>query len=153
MKKNFALFIFFALLTPSCSALALAPTLTPTQTATPIPTFTSTPAATFTPELPTETPNVFAAMLPSGNPVREWKGIPIMPGALAGKADAESYAFTIKASVEEVQAYYEMELPKLGWTLMMSGTGEKDAVMLIFNNGIPPLLPISIIRQDDWCLF
>lgn len=72
-----------------------------------------------------------------------------MPGALAGEEDEESYIFTIAATVPEVQAYYEKEMAALGWELMTPGMDSDDAVMLIFNNNKPPLLPISITRQGD----
>ena len=75
-----------------------------------------------------------------------------MPGAIAGNSDDEKYVFTIDATLEEVQAYYESELAKLGWDLMTSGSGDSGAAMLIFNNGKPPLMPISIIPDGDLML-
>ncbi len=72
-----------------------------------------------------------------------------MPGAINGDEDKESYRFTIDASVEEVQAYYELELLKLGWNLMASGTGDTGTALLMFTNGNLPLLPISIIPHGE----
>ena len=159
MLKNTRLFtslILFSLNVAACSALALVPTPTPTQTATLIPTntFTPTPTATptNTPQPPTETSDPISALLPTGLPEEEWKGIPIMPGAINGGEDKDSYRFTIKATVEEVQAYYQKELAKLGWNLMATGAGDTGSVMLIFNNGVPPLMPISIFTQGDLTL-
>lgn len=150
------MFIFMSFLIASCSVFAPAPTPMPTQTATLIPTNTSTsiPTATQTntPQPPTETPDPISALIPSGVPEKEWKGIPIMPGAINGGGDNESYRFTIKAPVEEVQAYYEKELAKLGWSLMAAGSGDTGSVMLIFNNGVPPLMPISIFSHGDLTL-
>jgi len=75
-----------------------------------------------------------------------------MPGAINGGEDKDSYRFTTKATVEEVQAYYQKELAKLGWNLMATGSGDTGSVMLIFNNGVPPLMPISIFTQGDLTL-
>jgi len=75
-----------------------------------------------------------------------------MPGAIAGNGDNEKYVFTIDATLEEVQAYYERELAKLGWSLMALGDGSTGAAMMIFNSGKPPLLPISIIPDGDLML-
>jgi len=145
--------VLISLLVTSCSALAPAPTATATLTSTPFPTDTPTlvpPAtATTTPLPPTETPDPILALLPSGVPDTEWKGIPIMPGAINGEGDDEAYRFTIKATVEEVRAYYETELAKLGWSLMAGGTGDTGAAMLIFNTGTSPFIPISIIPYGD----
>ena len=156
MFRIIASFIFASFLIASCSVLAPVPTSTPTQTATLIPTDTATPIPTATqtntPQPPTETPDPISALLPSGIPEKEWKGIPIMPGAINGEGDDESYKFTIKAPVEEVQAYYEKELAILGWDLMAEGSGDTGSVMLIFNNGVPPLLPVSIFSYGDLTL-
>jgi hypothetical protein len=75
-----------------------------------------------------------------------------MPAAINGESDGDSYKFTTEASPEEVQAYYERELARLGWTLMAAGSGDSGAVMLIFNNGVPPLMPISIISNGELTL-
>jgi hypothetical protein len=156
MFRRVVSLIFTSFLIASCSVLAPVPTSTPTQTATLLPTDTATPIPTATetntPQPPTETPDSISALLPSGIPEKEWKGIPIMPGAINGGGDNESYRFTIKVTVEEVQTYYEKELAKLGWNLMVASSGDTDSVMLIFNNGAPPLLPVSIFSYEDLTL-
>lgn len=140
----------------SCSVAGSPATPTTTSTATLMPTntltLTHTPPPTDTPQPPTETPDTFLSLLPSGAPDEQWKGIPIMPGAINGESDSDSYKFTTEASVQEVQAYYEKELAKLGWDLMAAGTGDTSSVMLVFNNGIPPLMPISIISNGELTL-
>jgi len=153
MSRILVSLVLLALLVTACSALAPAPTPTPTATSTPLPTDTPTPVptstATNTPLPPTETPDPILGLLPSGTPESEWKGIPIMPGAINGEGDDEAYRFTVAASVEEVQTYYETELAKLGWSLMANGTGDTGAVMMIFNTGTSPFIPISIIPYGD----
>ena len=147
--------IFTSFLIASCSVLAPVPTSTPTQTSTLIPTDTATPIPTATqtntPQPPSETPDPISALLPTGLPEKEWKGIPIMPGAINGGGDDVGYRFTIKAPVEEVQAYYEKELAKWGWNLMSEGSGDTGAVILIFENGYLSL-PFSIFSYGDLTL-
>ena len=156
MHRGFALLVFLSFSAISCSTFAPVPTSTPTQTITPIPTLTLSPTPTElptnTPQPPTDTPDVLSALRPVGIPDKEWKGIPIMPGAIAGNGDNEKYVFTINASLEAIQTYYERELSKSGWDLVTSGAGDTGATMLIFNNGKPPLMPISIIPDGDLML-
>ena len=150
--------VLFCLNVAACSTTTPFATVTPTSTVTltptQVPTLTSTPTIepTSTPRPPTETPDTFSSLLPIGAPDSMWKGIPIMPGAINGESDGDSYRFTTKASVEEVQAYYEKELGRLGWRLMAAGSGDTGALMLIFNNGVPPLMPISIISNGELTL-
>ncbi len=53
--------------------------------------------------------------LPSGTPLAEWNGIPIMPGAIAGEAVDGAYQFTIAVDFVDVANFYETELTKLGF--------------------------------------
>lgn len=154
MYKTSVMFIFFSLLIASCSALAPVPTSTPAPaaTATLAPTETPTPTSTFTPESPTETPDVIAAMLPVGIPDKEWKGVPVMPGAINGESDSKGYTFTIQAASEVIQQYYEAELGKLGFDLFAAGDGnEKNTVLLIFMKDIE-IISVSILPHDDLIL-
>ncbi len=136
-----------------CSS-SVQPTLTPVPifTFTPLPTVTATSTATLapteTPLPPTKTPDVVAALQPNGQPASEWSGIPIMPGAIAGEGDAGGYRFTIQASPEEIQKYYEKELPKLGWNFLATGEGDAGAFILIFSGSSGPL-SVSIIPNGD----
>lgn len=54
--------------------------------------------------------------LPSGEPVDEWEGIPIMPAAIGGADEGSAYQFTVGATVDEITAFYESELAILGYT-------------------------------------
>ena len=150
MNKVVASFMFITFLISACSVLAPVPTITPTQTATLIATDTPTPIPTAQPQAETSDP--ISALLPSGSPEKEWKGIPIMPGAINGDGDNEGYRYTINATVEEVQAYYEKELGKVGWGLMAAGSGATDSVMLIFNNAASAVMSISIFPHGDLTL-
>src|SRR6266496_4558451 len=115
-----------------------------TATLSPIPTFIATVAPTATPLLSTSTPDAIAGPNPQGQPASEWKGIPIMPGAIAGEGDEEGYVFTIKATPQQIQEYYQLELGKLGWQPMATGDGN-SSTMLIFTNNASATLSVSIL--------
>ncbi|MBI5935876.1 MAG: hypothetical protein HY867_19395 [Chloroflexi bacterium] len=116
----------------------------PTATNTPTPTNTPTK----TPVPPTETPSVPVLPIPSGKPVSEWEDIPIMPNAIAGQGDSKGYSFTIKASSDEIQQFYEKELGKLGWNVFASGQGTTSVILLFFMKDTS-VLTVSILPQPD----
>jgi hypothetical protein len=120
----------------------------PTATNTPEPTNTPTK----TPVPPTETPSAPVLPMPSGKPASEWEGIPIMPNAIAGEGDDQGYSFTINASSDEIQQFYEKELGKLGWNVFASGQGTTSAVLLIFMKDTI-MLTVSIFPQPDGIMY
>lgn len=120
------------------------PTASPTLTLTVLPTLA--PTNTFVPS--TETPDAVSALLPEGQPASEWNGIPIMPEAIAGEGDEESYVFTVKATPQQVQDYYQLELGQLGWQPFATGDGD-SSLMLMFTNSASATLTISIIAKGD----
>jgi hypothetical protein len=161
--KNIAKAIILSVLVitlASCNTFAPQPTETPTPTETSLPTSTNTPDPTSTPTIvptrtpipPTETPSEPVLPMPSGEPSREWEGIPVMPNALAGEGDSGGYSFTINASLDEIQKFYETELPKLGWSVFASGQGTTDAVILMFMKDAG-ILSVSIIPQPDGTMY
>ena len=113
------------------------------QTLTVAPTVTSLPS--------TQTPDAVASLIPEGQPAAEWDGVPIMPGAIAGEGDEESYVFTIQATSQQVQDYYHLELGKLGWQPFGTGDGD-SSLMLMFTNSASATLTISIIEKGDQAL-
>lgn len=58
--------------------------------------------------------------LPSGTPLTDWNGIPIMPGALAGESVDGGYQFTIAADLVDITAFYETELSDLGFEVELN---------------------------------
>ena len=136
----------------SCNTFAPKPTETPTPTETSLPTSTSTLEPTNTPTKtpvpPTETPSAPVLPMPSGKPSSEWEGIPVMPNAIAGEGDSKGYSFTINASPDEIQKFYEKELGKLGWSMFTSGQGTTNAILLIFMKDAGTL-SVSMIPQPD----
>ncbi len=65
----------------------------------------------------TEIPGVGNVLNPQGAPVKEWKGVPIMPQAMAGQEFPESniYSFKAKVTEKDVQAFYTETLTAAGW--------------------------------------
>lgn len=139
--KNFIVLTRFllALLLTACSNSAVpVSTPVPVKTLTAIPTQPATLTPTNTPLPPTETPAVAS----------EWAGIPVMPGATAGDGDEESYVFTIKATPQQVQEYYGLELGKLGWKLstrMVDGA----SLTLTFTRDASTTFTVNIIAKGE----
>lgn len=137
-----ACLLLLALILTACSSFAQpAPTPAPAGTFTAVPTRTATRAPIRTPSPPTETPATAS----------EWNGIPIMPGAVAGDGDEESYVFTIQATPQEVQEYYELELGRLGWQLSAQ-EDDGASLLLTFMNDATATLTVSIIAKGDEAL-
>ena len=158
MKTRIALTIVACLFLVSCAVSTShptptpLPTLTPTQTSTPEPT--ETPAPTITPT-PTETPDPILARVPTGEPAESWKGIPIMPGAILGSERGINYIFTIRATVDEIQDYYQRELGKLGADNFVVGKGsEENSVMMLcfFFGDTVRIILVETIPYDDFIL-
>jgi len=90
--------------------------------------------------------------MPSGKPSSEWEGFPIMPTAIAGEGDNKGYSFTINASADEIQKFYEKELAKLGWNMLASGQGTTNSVLLIFMKDTGTF-SVSMIPQPDGTMY
>lgn len=161
--KTFNKIILLSILTlilASCNTFAAKPTETPipaptslptlTPTAEPTPTPTQSP--TDTPVLPAETASAPVLPMPSGKPLTNWEGIPVMPNAIAGDGDSNGYSFTVQATPDEVQQFYKVEMPKLGWTIFVTGQGTTEAILLIFMKD-SNTASISIIPQSGGLLY
>lgn len=84
----------------------------------------------------------------AGQSTASWNGIPIMPGAIAGEGDEEGYVFTIRATSQQVQEYYQLELGKLGWQLSaQENSGE--SLMLSYMDSNSATLTVSILSKDE----
>ena len=142
MKKCIAVGLsLFMLVAIACSSIAqLNPTTIPTFTITPRPVPTTN--ASFL--SPTSAPPL------TGTPeaLLEWEGIPIMPGATTGEGDEEGYVFIIRATPQEVQEYYQLELEKLGWQAFATDE-DGSSLMLVFMNEASATLTISVIAKGD----
>jgi len=143
VKKRIA--VSFLLLTlVACSSLVQP---IPTE----IPTFTAVPTRT-APVIPTMTLRT-SGETPDGTSelASEWNGVPIMPGEIAGEGDEDGYVFTIKATPQRVQEYYQLELGNLGWQLLSQEADESSMIMM-FVNGASETLTIHVIAKDGEAL-
>jgi hypothetical protein len=81
-------------------------------TTEPFKTKTITPTITISPTITnTETP----IFIPTGEPLKYWKDIPIMPGATSGKIIGYYYYFAIRTTPKNIKTYYVLELGNRGW--------------------------------------
>ena len=120
-------------------------------TAIPIETLQALPSA-----MPVETLEAISTSMPDfgnmfdpkGEPVAEWKSIPIMPQATAGQEnDANNYSFKFTGTVKEASDYYNDELVKLGWTTMFSMPGDENGGILAFQKD-SSVLTVTIVYTD-----
>lgn len=72
------------------------------------------------------------ALLPSGTPLAEWNGIPIMPGAIAGEDVGGAYQYTIVADLAEITAFYETEFSRLGFEVELQVSEKLGQASLSF---------------------
>lgn len=79
----------------------------------------------------------------------EWNGIPIMPGAVSGGGDEESYVFKIRATPQQIWEYYELELGKLGWKASVQDIGENYLTMVFTNTAAMTLTMSIIVKGED----
>src|SRR5829696_815030 len=71
---------------------------------------------------------------PQGAPVQEWRGIPILPQAIAGQEFSENNTYSFKANVtaKEVQDFYNEKLAALGWSQPFSLPIETEGGLMVF---------------------
>ena len=136
MKKRIAASFLLITLSACSSLLQPIPVTTPPLTA--VPTRTVTVVMPRTPLAPSETSEAGS----------EWSGIPIMPGAIDGDGDEESYVYTIQSMLQTVQEFYRLELEKRHWQLLSE---EKDSLSttLVYVNKQADNLSITLFAKDD----
>jgi hypothetical protein len=71
--------------------------------------------------LPSAIPDFDNYFDPSGTPVDQWNGIPVMPQATVGEEFGEStYSYTVPVPAPEAQSFYDQKMEELGWTSSFS---------------------------------
>lgn len=99
--------------------------------------------------LPSAIPDVGNYFDPSGTPVDQWNGIPIMPQATAGEEFGEStYGYTVPAPATDVQAFYTQKMEELGWTSAFSFPVSDEGGILLFQKD-SALLTITITPDQN----
>lgn len=128
------------------------PSATPPPSETPAPTATPIPP-TRTPFPPTATPGELNLELPSGTPLSDWKGIPVMPGAEAGEEDQGNYTFITRASPDEVIAYYIDTMPGLGWQVLGSNSaGDPNRIVFLQKDQRSASVAAVVQGEYTWVL-
>jgi hypothetical protein len=85
--------------------------------------------------IPAQAAPTAEVVLPSGAPLDEWEGIPVMPGAISGEITADGYLFTTQADLDEVTSFYETELSNLGFELELIVDENAGNSKLAFHKG------------------
>jgi len=108
--------------------------------------------------LPVQTIEAFPSMLPevsnyfdpTGIPVDEWNGIPVMPQATAGEEFGDStYSYTAPVTATDVQTFYEQNMKELGWTSTFSLPVSDEGGILSFQKDSDFLIITITPDQND----
>jgi hypothetical protein len=93
---------------------------------------TAVPVQTFE-ALPSAIPDVGQYFDPSGTPVEQWNGIPVMSQATAGEEfSASIYSYTVPATAADVQQFYNQQMEALGWTSPFGFQVSEEGGILFF---------------------
>jgi hypothetical protein len=100
--------------------------------------------------LPSSIPDIENYFDPSGTPLEEWNGIPIMPQATVGEEFGEStYSFTAPVTATDVQSFYNQSLEELGWTSAFSLPVSDEGGILSFQMDTDFLIITITPDQED----
>ncbi|MBI2757156.1 MAG: hypothetical protein HYX49_00590 [Chloroflexi bacterium] len=98
--------------------------------------------------LPSSMPDVGGYANPTGQPVSDWNGIPIMPAASVGQEfNQNTYSFKVKDTLENAQTFYNDNLKALGWTSAFSAQGGTQGGVMLFTKG-SSVLSITVTETD-----
>ena len=157
--SKIVLLIMLVVFTLACNAIDrrvdqvedIAKTAEAIGTALPIETLQALPSAIpveTLEALPSAMPDFGNMFDPKGEPVAEWKGIPIMSQATAGQEnDASNYSFKYTGPVKDAVDFYNAELIKLGWSSMFSMPGDENGAILAFQKD-NSILTITVVYTD-----
>jgi hypothetical protein len=85
--------------------------------------------------LPSAIPDIGNYFDPTGTPVEQWNGIPIMPQATVGEEFGETtYGYTVPVPATDVGAFYTQEMENLDWTSTFSLPVTDEGGILLFQN-------------------
>jgi len=99
--------------------------------------------------LPSMLPEVGNYFNPTGTPVDEWNGIPVMPQATAGEEFGEStYSYTVPVTAKDVQAFYNQKMEELGWSSPFGFQASEEGGIMIFQND-SDFVTITIVPDQD----
>jgi hypothetical protein len=94
-------------------------------------------------------PDVGNMLDPQGTPVQEWRGIPVMPVAVAGQEFSENNTYSFKANVtaKDVQDFYNAALTERGWSQPFSAPFEADGGLMLFRKD-QSSLAVTVIASE-----
>lgn len=101
--------------------------------------------------LPSAIPDLGNYLDPTGVPVEEWNGIPVMPQATTGEEFGETtYGYTVPASTTEVQDFYNQQMAGLGWTSTFSfPVSDQGGILSFYKDEDFVVITISLDQNDD----
>ena len=100
---------------------------------------------------PSGIPDVTQYLNPSGAPVSDWNGIPIMTQATAGQEfNNNTYSFKASGITEtDVETFYKDKLTGLGWTSQFGAQGGSSGGLMLFSKDSSVLtITVSQSGQD-----
>ena len=99
--------------------------------------------------LPSSIPDFGKYFDPSGTPVDEWNGIPVMPGATVGEEFGETtYSYTVPAAATDVEDFYTQKMEELGWMASFSLPVSEEGGIMLFQMG-EEFVTITLARDAD----
>ena len=99
--------------------------------------------------LPSSIPDIGNYFSPTGTPVDEWNGIPIMPEATVGQEfDDSTYSYTVPLSASDVQSFYNQKMEELGWTSAFGFQPSEEGGILVYQKDTD-FLTITIVADQD----
>ncbi len=128
--------------------------------AEPVPTATAVPAtATVIPPTETAAPTDMPTYEPLVDIVlSNWNGVPVMPSAVSGQEYFGDYRFEVKESADEISAFYQQEMPNLGWEFRQDMVGSSSemvfsqkevyAFFMIASEGENNFVYIHLVQQE-----
>lgn len=152
MKKLISISLLFLGLVSCSNAVQTSATLDPTAmglTSTiPTQTLEALPRATATLESVNSPMPEQNALDPQGAPVEEWRGIPIMPEAIAGQEAGSAYSFRANVTPQQVQDFYREQLMALGWSQQGDAVFDANGGQMTFRQEGAGLT-ITVTPADD----
>lgn len=88
---------------------------------------------------------------PSETTSQQWRGIPIMPGAMSGEelSNGNAYRFTVDVAAQAVQDFYSERLTELGWSQPFDSSFDQGGGTMNFRKEGSSLTVTVTTSQDS----
>jgi hypothetical protein len=88
-------------------------------------------------------------MIPTGEPAKEWKEIPVMPAATSGEeTDNQTYNYAVPVDVDQVVDFYVDRLSADGWSELIPLVQDAGLAVLTYIRSSDTVV-ITIFRAPD----